>query len=212
MDWHPTKDMLATCSRDKNIMVWEIDQLEFEILEILTKHTQDVKMVKWVPDTDYEIASASYDDTVIVWDMDTDQYYNKQQLTDHASTVWTIAFAYGNKYMLTGSDDLTIKVYTRQPNETYSFSLNITGLHERCIYSLSSSRLCPGLVASGAGDDTLCLFKIKEPATADEPLSYQLVERRPQAHNSDINSVKFHPHLRLVATCGDDGDIRLWKY
>jgi WD40 repeat protein len=93
-------------------------------------------MVKWVPGQDYQLASASYDDTVKLWDYEDDEYFAKQTLSDHTSTVWCICFSKDAKYLISSSEDKSIKVYSRTSSETYVFALNITGHHERVIYSV----------------------------------------------------------------------------
>lgn len=59
--------LLATCSRDKNVYVWECGMdTDFECIAILHGHKQDVKCVRWHPRLEL-LASASYDDTIRLW-------------------------------------------------------------------------------------------------------------------------------------------------
>jgi WD40 repeat protein len=53
---------------------------------------------------------------------------------------------------------------------------------------------------------------LKEPLSSDDNLSFSLVEKKLSAHPGDINCVKFHPLLRLLVSCSDDGDIKLWQF
>lgn len=69
---------MATCSRDKTIYIYEIENedmvqgqapdqdFEFSVSNILSGHTQDVKFVKWHP-TENLLFSASYDNTIKCW-------------------------------------------------------------------------------------------------------------------------------------------------
>lgn len=93
-------------------------------------------MVKWTPHTDFEVVSCSYDDTVKVWDNQDDEFFCKQTLTEHTSTVWCIAFSDDGKYLVTGSEDRTVKVFSKTSQDKWAFSINISGYHERTVYSV----------------------------------------------------------------------------
>jgi WD40 repeat protein len=109
-------------------------------------------MVKWVPGTDYQLVSCSYDDTLKLWDYEDDEYFCKQTLTEHASTVWCIAFSADGKYLVSGSEDKTIKVFSKTDQDKWALSLNISGYHERSIYTVDLFRDSL-LIASVASSD-----------------------------------------------------------
>ena len=75
---------------------------------------------------------------------------------------------------------------------------------------------CYSMLA-GSGDNSICVHE-EEPSTSVDidPLqkpSFALAARRQQAHSADVNCVRWHPtDPVLLASAGDDGCIRLWRY
>ena len=70
VSWNYSGEYLASCSRDKTIQVWDVDEdMNFESNGILSGHSQDVKFVLWHPSKDI-LFSASYDNSVKSWRYD----------------------------------------------------------------------------------------------------------------------------------------------
>ncbi len=73
---------------------------------------------------------------------------------------------------------------------------------------------CPltGLIATGGGDDCIKIFREEAGSSVHEP-TFTCLVTVPTAHSQDINCVKWHPKTPgLLATCSDDGDIKLWRF
>ena len=69
-----------------------------------------------------------------------------------------------------------------------------------------------GLIATACGDNTIRVFR-EEPSNQSDALpSFPLIISHSSAHEQDINRLSFHPKDRgLLASCSDDGTIKLWR-
>ncbi|KXL47658.1 MAG: hypothetical protein FE78DRAFT_88057 [Acidomyces sp. 'richmondensis'] len=139
----PTSPLLATCSRDKSIWIWEeLEDDNFETVAVLQEHEGDVKHIAWHP-TEELLASGSYDDNVRLWREDVDDWACCALLSGHEGTVWWVEFEDPNNIYALGShenltqaqkgyvdlrlragprliscsDDLTIRVWRRVPKD-----------------------------------------------------------------------------------------------
>lgn len=139
----PTSPLLATCSRDKSIWIWEeLEDDNFETVAVLQEHEGDVKHIDWHP-VEELLASGSYDDNVRLWREDVDDWACCALLRGHEGTVWWVEFedpnniyALGSQEELTEaqkeyvdlrlragprliscSDDLTIRIWRRVPQD-----------------------------------------------------------------------------------------------
>lgn len=139
----PTAPLLATCSRDKSVWVWEeLDEDNFETMAVLQDHEGDVKCVAWHPEEQL-LASGSYDDRIRLWREDVDDWACCTLLDGHAGTVWWLEFEASTRVgkveggegrtdeqkalleertkagarLMSCSDDKTIRVWRRKPKE-----------------------------------------------------------------------------------------------
>eukprot|EP01117_Protostelium_nocturnum_P010724 TRINITY_DN3861_c0_g1_i1.p1 TRINITY_DN3861_c0_g1~~TRINITY_DN3861_c0_g1_i1.p1 ORF type:complete len:195 (+),score=65.03 TRINITY_DN3861_c0_g1_i1:1457-2041(+) len=183
---------------------------DFESIAVLEGHSQDVKKVKWHPVKEV-LFSASYDDTVKVWEDDDDDWYCSKTLTSHTSTVWDLAFDKTGDRMVTCSDDCNLIVWDTENIKNGPKKLcTITGFHTRTIFSVDWSE--EDLIATGSGDNYIRVFQRDSTVNDPQAPSFLQIAVQKQAHDGDVNCIQWNPSKpQLLASCGDDNKIKLWK-
>lgn len=143
LTFSPTSPLLATCSRDKSVWIWEeLEDDNFETVAVLQDHEGDVKCVAWHPSEEL-LASASYDDNIRLWRDDVDDWACCALLKGHEGTVWWVEFEGADRpgvleavgglnkeqkallevrekagpRLLSCSDDMTIRLWHRTPKD-----------------------------------------------------------------------------------------------
>ncbi|KAL8365823.1 hypothetical protein RB595_004548 [Gaeumannomyces hyphopodioides] len=216
----PSGHLLATCSRDKSIWIWEDvgaseGDDEWETVSVLTEHDGDVKCVAWCPDVPGRaslagrrrhhgpdaLASASYDDTVRVWREDPDaEWVCAAVLDGHVSTVWGVQWepnpsgAREGRYprMLTWSADATVRVWTLVEDDRDEENREQGG---------GESASAPAF-GSGLGN----IPNTMRQAPKEE---WRCTAVLPKVHTRDIYSASWS-RSGLVASTGSDGIVAVY--
>jgi len=210
VSWSPSGTLLATCSRDKSIWIWE--DLEdgdnnFETVAVLQQHSGDVKCVAWHP-VEECLASASYDDTIRLWREDIDDWGQVACLKGHEGTVWTVDWE--------GADNVPSTQSVEDGEEASSLPTRWREQH-----ALSGPRLI-----SCSDDRTVRVWRrqpkqqpssscssgipsIIRPVGTDETWNEEAV--LPRAHDLSIYAVAWSKRTGRVASTGADGRIVVYE-
>lgn len=211
-DFSASGEYLASCSRDKTVWFWQMDEEEdLTVFSILQPHTQDVKFVRWHPFEEC-LVSCSYDCSLVFYRLDEDEWIVQQRIEDaHESTVWCCDFSVNGNSLVTVGADGAVKVWKRCGNSS-SVSMD---KWERVIehkvvtkwplYTVSWNKI-NDLIAVGGGDNCLRIFRV-DMCEGNGVLSevYSVRWRM-----TDINCLHWNPKMSdYLAVASDDGRIQV---
>ncbi|KAK5085435.1 Cytosolic iron-sulfur protein assembly protein [Lithohypha guttulata] len=266
---HYGANLLATCSRDKSVWVWEeVEPEEWETVAVLGEHAGDVKCVTWLAgartsrreissrlrrrrtkdegdtgpetgDDDDEVilgsrellASGSYDDTIRLHHDDESEgdWITIAVLTGHDGTVWDVRFeSYVNlasyptettveevivdwaPRLISCSDDLTVKVWTRKlsEKETDEKKMRIEEIRRGQRTTNTTDADGDAAVAPPTGFSGRIPSTIRPPTSTEKWIEEATL---PAVHVRSIYAVDWSAKTGLAVSCGGDGVLAVYK-
>lgn len=188
VDIHPEKKLLVTGSKDRKIIVWDI-QTKKELL-IIDDNNAEIQSVAFSPDGKYLLGSVR--NIIKVWTVG-GEYINSMK--GHATAVWSIDFNTTGDKMVTGSFDRSFRLW--------NFS-DLTEIFEYKGHSKSvlSIAFHPNgkIIASASLDETIRLWSIEQ---------NQMIATL-KGHSGNIYSIDFSPSGKYLLSASLDNTIKLW--
>ncbi|KMU91029.1 cytosolic iron-sulfur protein assembly protein 1 [Coccidioides immitis H538.4] len=221
VSWSSGGSLLATCSRDKSIWIWE--DLEdgdnnFETVAVLQEHSGDVKWVAWHPEEEC-LASGSYDDTIRLWREDVDDWGQVACLRGHEGTVrcveWeapTSIAAWSKKTGLIASTGADGRIVIYQERFTSKPPVHTTSEQDkpdsaRETQKANGERTAP----STAWEVVACVDAAHEIYEVNHVCwAKRADQRKSQQQNFDNSEMDHANEEEVLLSTGDDGVVRVW--
>lgn len=196
----PRSNTIVSASRDKTIIVWELNRTEASYgiaRSSLRGHSHFVQDVLMSSDGHYCL-SGSWDGMVRLWDINTG--LTIKRFEGHTKDVLSLAFSPDNRIIITGARDKTIRVW------------NIIG---ECKYVLEGSDGHTEWVScvcfSPSGDRTMVSCGWDKLVKVWDLEKYRLHCNLP-GHTGYLTTVSISPDGSLCASGGKDGFVMIWDF
>ncbi len=213
MVFSPNGQWLATAGDDRITRLWAVNDLTADPIE-MKGHISNIFSLAFSPNGLY-LATSGEDRTVHVWNVSEVLNAAKTEaspiptvLRGHDAAIKTLAFSPNGRWLLTGSDDKTARLWNvsalaNLEIEDRTKETAILRGHQNSINQVSFS--ADGEQFATAGADQIAQIWHMSDILNDRTESVTL-----RGHEASIGAVAFSPAGLWLATGSDDGTARLW--
>ncbi|MFI6290524.1 hypothetical protein ACIBEJ_03025 [Nonomuraea sp. NPDC050790] len=196
---------LISASRDRTAQLWDVTLPHRpRRTAVLAGHRGNVNAAAFSPDGRLA-ATASWDHTVRLWNV-ADPGRAAPAVLPHDANVNALAFSPDGRFLATASDDRVVRVWDVAERR---LAAGLRG-HGAAVVSVAFSPDGRTL-ASGSFDHTARLWDLSGPGRPVAASRGQAGQVALRGHAGPVAWVAYRPDGRLLATAGNDGDVRLWQ-
>ncbi|RLN37026.1 hypothetical protein BBO99_00004699 [Phytophthora kernoviae] len=195
--WNPVKNILVSGSSDSTARIWTLPNkvenakaVDATVLNHGTGPHKDVTTLEWNHDGSL-LASGTYNGKTRIWNSEGEM---KHLFQYHNGPVFATRWSKTSLFLLSASFDKTVAIWD-PISETKKQQLK---LHDDPI--LDASWKDDTTFATCSSDTSICVAHVGG-TKADMVL---------RGHKDAINSVKWDPSGRLLASCSDDYTVKIW--
>jgi WD40 repeat protein len=181
---------LASASRDGTIALWDADN--GAIVRALLGCSRSFSRIRFSPDGK-TLAAGGENGAIQRWDVDSGK--ESGPLPGHAGVVRCVAFSADGTWLVSGGEDKTIRALDLRAGSSRTFT-KPSGVHALA-FSLDGHTL------AAAGDAPDAAVHLWDLDTGQE--------MRLEGHTGPVRGLAFAPTEPLLASCGEDGTVRLWQ-
>jgi WD40 repeat protein/serine/threonine protein kinase len=185
----PDGTQLASGSRDGTISLWDVDG--GTELRALHGHSRAFSRLQFSPDG-RTLAAGGQDGTVKLWDPATGKAGDS--LPGHAGVVRCVAFSPDGKRLASGGEDKTVGLHDLAGGGSRKFT--VPAAVNDVAFSADGRTLA---AVCDAPESAVRLWDVESGAETTWP-----------GHTASVRGLAFSPTEPLLATCAEDGTVRLW--
>jgi WD40 repeat protein/serine/threonine protein kinase len=185
----PDGKLLASASQDGSIGLWDLDR--GSEMRALHWHSRSPSRLRFSPDGRHLVVGSDRG-VVQTWEVGTGQ--KRADRPGHAGVVRCVAFSPDGKHLASGGEDKTVCVHEVAGRLVRKF----TAPHGINDVAFSGD----GQIIAAVGDGPAGAVHLWRVESSQETIL--------EGHAGRVHGVAFAPAAPLLATCGEDGTVRLW--